>query len=123
MNFDFDAWARLAKENPQEFERQREHALRAAIEGASPQHRERLEAMQDRIDGERKHAQTPLASCARINSLMWAGFFRLRKELGKLDGKGAPAPLARSESAPLTTARVIPLRSRFEQPRIAQKAE
>jgi hypothetical protein len=123
MNFDFDAWTRLAKEDPQEFERQRRIALQVAVEGASPQHRERLEAMQSLIDFERDRTGTALDSCVRMNSLMWAGFFRLRKELGKL-GAGADRSAAKlPKPAPGTTARVIPLRPPAHESRVMQKSE
>ncbi len=124
MNFEFDAWARLARENPREFERQRRVALRAAIEQASPEHRERLAAIQYRIDRERE--PDPPASWGRINYLMWAGFARLRKELSKRSSAAEPgvaAPPDAGAPAPITTARVIPLRPYLRERRIARRTE
>ena len=37
-NFDLDEWQRLAVEDPLEFERRREAAIRAVIEQAPPEH-------------------------------------------------------------------------------------
>ena len=81
MDFDFDKWAQLAKDDPAEFERQREATLRATIARAPSEHRQRLEGLQFRLNMERQRSTSPLASCVRLNSLMWAGFYRLRKEL------------------------------------------
>ena len=41
-DFDVDEWQRLAVEDPQEFERRREAAIRAVIEQAPPEHQARL---------------------------------------------------------------------------------
>ena len=110
MEFDFDSWTRLAKEDPEEFERQRRAAVHAAIAAAPSEHRERLERVQFRLDLERERAGSPLDSCLRMNSLMWAGFFRLRKELSRIT-PGAP------ESAePKTSAQVISI-ARYQQAR------
>ncbi len=103
MEFDFDAWAKLAKEDPAEFERRREAKLKETIDAAPAELRRRLEGLQFRLNLERQRAATPLGSCVRLNSLMWVGFHRLRKELNraaheiaKLGGEG-------------TTAEIIPL--------------
>ena len=106
MEFNFDAWAKLAKDDPAEFERRRELTLRAAIDAAPPVFRQRLEGLQFRLNMERERSATPLASCVRINTLMWAGFYRLRKQLLAASG---PAP--RPETDPKHSAEVIPLRS------------
>jgi hypothetical protein len=95
MDFDFDKWARLAQEDPAEFERQREATLRATIAAAPSEHRQRLEGLQFRVNMERQRSNTPLGSCVRLNSLMWAGFYRLRKELNAAAGRltaNEPAP-------------------------------
>ena len=106
MDFDFDAWAKLAKDDPAEFERKRERILRDAIDEAPPAFRQRLEGLQYALDLERKRSATPRASCVRMNSLMWVGFYRLRKQLM------ATAPdAARAQSEPRRSAQVIPLRS------------
>lgn|SRR5690606_7255215 len=91
MDFDFEKWAKLAQEDPAEFERQREAAVRAAIAAAPPTHRQRLEGLQFRIDMERQRSGSALGACLRLNSLMWAGFYRLRKELNTA-AKGLAEP-------------------------------
>ena len=106
MEIDFEAWAKLAKEDPAEFEHRRELILRNAIDSAPPAFRQRLEGLQCRLDLERRRSETPLASCVRLNTLMWAGFYRLRKELAK-----ASSPASAADGAPPRSAQVIPLRS------------
>jgi hypothetical protein len=81
MEFDFDKWAQLAKDDPAAFERERDAALRSVIATAPAEHRQRLEGLQFRLDLERQRSGTPLGACVRMNTLMWAGFHRLRKEL------------------------------------------
>ncbi len=50
MDFDVDEWQRLAREDPNEFERRRQIAIDSLIEQAPPELRERLWALQSRID-------------------------------------------------------------------------
>ena len=105
MVFDFDAWAKLAKDDPAEFERRRENELRATIEAAPPEFRQRLEGLQFQLDLERQRCATPLASCVRMNTLVWAGFYRLRKELLALTDAVPQAAVKVRKSA-----EIIPLR-------------
>jgi hypothetical protein len=106
MEIDFEAWSKLAKDDPAEFERRREFVLRSAIDSAPAAFRPRLEGLQGRLDLERRRAATPLASCVRLNTLMWAGFFRLRRELANASSRTPP-----STGAPRQSAQIIPLRS------------
>lgn len=93
MDFDFDAWAKLARENPEDFERRREAVLRAAIEAAPVRHRRRLQGLQFQIDLERQRAGSALGACIKLNSMMWASFFKLRDELNEaVDGTPRAAP-------------------------------
>lgn len=106
MEFDFDAWVKLARENPEEFERQRQIALRSSIESAPAEHRKRLEGLQFQIDMERQRSGSSLGACIKLNSMMWAGFFRLRKELnGLVEGTAVSDP----QPAQKSTAEVISL--------------
>lgn len=95
MEFDFDAWSTLARDDPAAFERQRAATLRATIAAAPEEFRQRLEGLQFRLNLERQRSATPLGACVRLNSLMWAGFHRLRKELNDA-ASGAPARAARN---------------------------
>jgi hypothetical protein len=113
MDFDFDKWAQLARDDPAQFERQRDAVLRATIAAAPSAHRQRLEGLQFRLNVERQRSGTPLGACVRLNSLMWAGFHRLREELN-----AAARGLSAAEPA-RPSAEVIPFdmaRSRRRRP-------
>jgi hypothetical protein len=105
MKFDFDAWAQLAKDDPAEFERRRQAAVREAIDNAPPAFRQRLQRLQNRLDRERNPAMDP-RNTRVMNTLLWAGFYRLRKEL-------AAPPAVRRPIGPLHSAQIIPFRSRL----------
>jgi hypothetical protein len=80
-DFNIDEWQRLAAQDPQEFERRREAAIRAVIEQAPPEHQARLLCLQARIDLERRRAKTPLGATVRLQSMMWERFGALRAAL------------------------------------------
>lgn len=81
---DFDAWAALAKRDPEAFETLRTQALEEAIgRAADPERQERLRRLQWRIDMVRTRAGTPLAACINLYNMMWDSVLRPR---GMLDG-------------------------------------
>jgi hypothetical protein len=81
MEFDFEAWRDLARHDPEAFEQVREAHLRRAIAQAAPEHRDRLDALQFRLDLERERlaARDPAWLCS--SSVTWAGYARLRRDL------------------------------------------
>jgi hypothetical protein len=107
-DFDVDEWLKLAKDDPQEFERRREAAIRAVIEQAPEEHQARLLRLQSRIDLERRRAKTPLGATVRLQSMMWERFTALREALQQLTGEGG-APV---EEVPQRSAKVL----RFQRP-------
>lgn len=102
MEFDFDEWAKLAKDDPDAFERRRREAIEAVIAKAPDAEQQRLRGLQFRIDMERQRASNPLSACVRINNMMWEQFNNLRVALeelkGQVDGQRAwiprPAPVS-----------------------------
>jgi len=106
--FDFEAWAKLARDDPQEFERRRELEIRKLID-ARPDLQHRLEGLQFRIDAERKLARTPLKACLRISSLMWNSFYDLKDQLDGLAAGARSGQAPRRVSTP-RVADVIALR-------------
>jgi hypothetical protein len=108
MQFDFENWAKLAKQDPAAFERKREAILREAIKSAPPEYRQRLEGLQFRLDLERRKSSSPLSACVRMQSLMWDAFFRLREELNRAT-REAPAE---SPAGMKRSAEIIPMRTR-----------
>jgi hypothetical protein len=109
VGFDFEAWARLARENPGEFERRREQEIRNVID-ARPDLRHRLDGLQFRIDAERKLARTPLKACLRISTLMWNRFYDLKDQLDGLVAAGARGSEPIPPASATRHAEVIPLR-------------
>lgn len=101
MDFEFDEWARLAKEDPDAFERRRKAAIEAVIASAPMAEQQRLRGLQFRIDMERSRASTPLSACIRINRMMWDSFTELRTSIENLrdelgqQRQGRAAPRAR----------------------------
>jgi hypothetical protein len=94
--FDFEAWAALARDHPEEFEQQRREAI-AALIASSPANRRRLEGVQFRIDMERKLAHSPLKACLRVSEMMWDTFLELRTELAELGARADDPPRAHLE--------------------------
>jgi hypothetical protein len=108
-DFDFETWRALASEDPERFEQMRQDAIRQIIESAPPTQRERLQALQWRIDQERRLSGNPLAACLRISNLMWE---RLMGKNGLVDtlnslGQASEQHVEMREQAP-----VLPFRPR-----------
>jgi Protein of unknown function (DUF3135) len=70
-DFDFDNWAKLAKEDPDAFEIQREKMIQELIESTSPDFRKRMQGLQWQIDQIRSTSSNPMASCLKISQMMW----------------------------------------------------
>jgi Protein of unknown function (DUF3135) len=68
---EFDAWARLAREDPQAFEQQRNELLEQAILDAPARLRQRLRGLQWKLDRIRATSATPLAASIRMQQLLW----------------------------------------------------
>lgn len=62
--FNFDEWLRLARENPEEFERQRELLIQETVSRMNAGNM-RTQGLSWRIDMERKRSGDP------VNNLMW----------------------------------------------------
>jgi hypothetical protein len=69
--FDFDAWAALARNNPQAFEAKRNGILEGAIQQAPAQRQQRLRHLQWKLDQIRHIAPNPMAATVRMQQLMW----------------------------------------------------
>jgi hypothetical protein len=93
--FDFDEWAKLARENPDEFERRRRAAIDALIASA-PERSRRLQGTQWRLDRERELAHTPLKACLRISAMMWESFLEMKSGLEDIANSVATMAPSRS---------------------------
>jgi hypothetical protein len=116
MSFDWDTWSRLARENPEEFERRRLEAIEEVITRAPAENQQRLRGLQFRIDMERQRSQSALGACVRINKMMWESFTDMREALeglkGELKQPGAGASRqSPAVEAPKVKADVLPFRS------------
>jgi hypothetical protein len=69
--FDFDAWAKLARKDPEAFELERNLLVERAIMRAPPDKQQRLRCLQWKLDQIRNLASTPMAACLQINQLLW----------------------------------------------------
>lgn len=69
--FDFDKWAKLAKDDPDAYEDMRKQMIQDVIEKASPQVKQRMEGLQWQIDQIRSTSANPMSSCLKISQMMW----------------------------------------------------
>jgi hypothetical protein len=69
-DFDFDQWMKLAKEDPETFEKQRLDIIQTVINEAPAQMHQRLNGLQWHIDGEIKLAKNPMDACLKIYQMM-----------------------------------------------------
>lgn len=70
-DFDFELWAKLAKDSPEEFEKMRSNSIQEIIDNSSDEHKHRLEGLQWKIDQISEMSATPLSACLKISKLMW----------------------------------------------------
>ena len=105
MAFDFDEWRRLAREEPQEFERRRAAAIDELMARAAPERQSRLRELQARIDQERREAATPLAAAMRLQAMLADQLAQLRLALGRLGTENGPEP---ADETPEKSGRVLP---------------
>jgi Protein of unknown function (DUF3135) len=69
--FDFDKWAKLAKENPDAYEEMRQKMIQEVIDSTSPEVKRRMEGLQWKIDQIRSTSTNPMSSCLKISQMMW----------------------------------------------------
>jgi len=106
MDFEPEHWLKLARANPEEFERARKAAVQILIASAPPVMQDRLRGLQCRIDLERRKAKTPLGAAIRLHTLMWDRFQTLSAALNDL--KNADMCGALEAPKPTASAAVIP---------------
>lgn len=70
-DFNFDEWARLAKEEPEAFESMRQKMIEDVIENVAPSVKPRMEGLQWQIDQVRSKSANPMSSCLKISQMMW----------------------------------------------------
>ncbi len=68
---DFDKWKKLAKTDPEAFEKMRLTEIEKVISQRPRKKQQRLRQLQWKIDMERKRCKTPMAACIKISQMMW----------------------------------------------------
>ena len=107
-DFDFDQWAAIARQDPEQFERMRQQLIAGAI-AQSPEHlKQRMEGLQWQIDQIRKQSSNPMASCLRISQEMWGSVLGERGLLKALQEPGTIPQSLNKDAA----SNIIPLRKR-----------
>lgn len=81
LNFDFDEWVALNKEDPEAFEKRRMEWCRQLINTAPSSCQRRLNGLFFQINMEKQRSSNAMDSCLRLSKLMWEKFHDLRDEL------------------------------------------
>ena len=69
--FDFEAWSKLASNDPEAFEQHREDLINQFIGELPEDKQHRMRCLQWRVDSVRRLAKTPMAACIEISKMMW----------------------------------------------------
>ncbi len=116
-HFDFNYWLKLAQDNPEAFERERQQVVDKYIGSIKETNvQERMRCLQWKIDTERKLAKNPMDSAIRIYDMMWESLGKNQEALQELsdllvDTKNlAMAP--KQSTHKTYTAKIIPFRER-----------
>jgi hypothetical protein len=107
--FDFDAWAKLARKDPQAFELERKLLIERAIMRAPADKHQRLRCLQWKLDQIRNLASTPMAACLQINRLLWEN---ITSEHGLLHCLQRLQTVKQPESSKQTIAKILPFQGR-----------
>lgn len=99
--FDFDAWAELARTDPEAFETERTNIIVATISAAPARNREQLERLQWKLDRIRDTAPNPLAACIRMQELLWESVLGEDGLVARLN------QLPRNEKSPRPSAEIV----------------
>ncbi len=84
MDFDFDAWMTLYKNDPESFEKQKKDLVQGIINQAPENMQRRLNGLQWRIDTEVKLAKNSLEGCIKIYQMMMDSVYEPGGLLGAL---------------------------------------
>ena len=108
--FEFEALASLAQNDPAAFELKRQQMIDKLIEGAPEDLRQRLRSFQWRIDMERQRSANPLQACIRLSNMMWDLIYADRGFLWSLQAMSDPRGLINDVPAALASAEVVMLK-------------
>lgn len=101
--FNFDEWAKLFQENPEEFERRRQEVIDKVISSVQPvEMQHRLRQLQWTIDAESAASKTPMAALVKMQGRMWDSFLKLNSKLQQAVGNEVTPPAIEREAKVLT---------------------
>lgn len=72
---DWEEWVKLARENPEKFEKERKAAIEELIMSQPLPYRHRSRQLQWKIDAIRQTSPNPLSSCIRIYDMLMDSFY------------------------------------------------
>ena len=84
MAMDFDAWSKLYREDPVEYERRRAEMLNETIMKAPVEHRNMLRMIKLEVDTIRQMYPDPVEATIRISEAMVAKMKHMKAELTRL---------------------------------------
>ena len=70
IDFDFEAWMELYKQDPENFEKNRKALIQGLIDQAPTRMQRRLNGLQWTIDSEIGLAKTPMQGCIKVYEMM-----------------------------------------------------
>src|SRR5690554_3705595 len=114
MNFNFEEWAELARQDQVAFEKKRTADLRETIEQSahSDGARRRLNGLQFRVDMIRRRHRHALGACIDISNLMLSYFYQLASlNIEQIRRQVTDSPPQRCRLIPFR-----PVRSKSRQP-------
>lgn len=107
---DFERWAELATNDPEQFEEMRRAAIDEFLQSVSSERRQRLQRLQWRVDRVRERCSTPMAATIAISGMMWDSFYALHDRYQDLCGSASTR--RDKPKRPIKSAKILP----FEDP-------
>jgi len=71
LQFDFDSWSTIAREDPERFEMMRNAMVEQLIQQSPDNIKKRMTGLQWLIDQVRNRSANPMAACMCISKMMW----------------------------------------------------
>ena len=113
--FNFDEWAKMAKEDPEAFENMRSKMIQDVIDSTSPEIKRRMQGLQWQIDKIRSTSTNPMASCLKISQMMWDNVLGEDGLLENMRALNSPEQFAKLKQ-PKESATIISLNTTKDDP-------
>lgn len=109
LDFDFDRWSEIARQEPEKFEAMRRQMIDDLIAQAPEHLKPRMAGLQWQVDQIRSQAGNPMTACLQISQKMWT---HVLSENGLLNILKQPGKILSAPEKDMTTAKILP----FERP-------